>query len=134
MATNTLLQFRKRRKGDNFITHTHQCFQTSLWYILTNENFFDTNHLKKRVKPVRKCTGWISIYNKLSSCNLVGTKTTWAYAYCLGRAIYNCLYLSDIGLPYSVCFTVGVRNIKAESHTLAAEFTFSHSDAPPVLW
>ena len=65
---------------------------------------------------------------KLSSCNLAGTKATRTYSNCLGCTLNYCLYLTDVGLPCSVCLTVGVRNVLTENNTLTTNTALCHFD------
>ena len=44
------------------------------------------------------------------------------------RAVNNCLYLADIGLPGSVGLAVRVRNVMTEDYALAADTALSHFD------
>ena len=64
---------------------------------------------------------------RLSSCNLAGSETTRANVNCLVFAVTNnCLNSSDVGLPSSVCLSVGVGYIVTECNTLAAYFALCH--------
>ena len=51
------------------------------------------------------------------------------------RAVNNCLYLADIGLPGSVGLAVRVRNVMTEDYALAADTALSHFDTSknPIL-
>ena len=64
--------------------------------------------------------------NQLSSFDLAGAETTRANRYGLVCSVNNGANLSDVCLPGSACFTVGVRNIVSESNTFTAAHTFCH--------
>ena len=42
------------------------------------------------------------------------------------RTVDDSLYLTDVGLPSSVSFTVGVRNVVSERNALTADTALSH--------
>ena len=63
-----------------------------------------------------------------SSANFAGTKATRAYSNCLNSAVYISLYLANIGLPCSVCFTMRVGNSLSENDTLSANTALCHID------
>ena len=67
-----------------------------------------------------------SYFFVLRSCHEVRTKATGANIHTLMCAVYNCLNLSDIGLPSAICLSVRVRNLQAESNALSTDFTFCH--------
>lgn len=46
-------------------------------------------------------------------------------------SVYYGADLSDIGLPRSACFAVGVGDVIAERDALSAVHTFCHLPAPP---
>ena len=52
---------------------------------------------------------------------------------CCMSAVNYSLYLSDVGLPHSVCLTVGMRNIMTENNALAANITLCHRQLPPYI-
>ena len=59
--------------------------------------------------------------------NLVGTETSGTSVHMARSTIDDCLDALHIGLPGSVGTTVGVRDLDAESHALAADIALSHS-------
>ena len=48
-----------------------------------------------------------------------------------GSAVDDSLDASDIGLPSSVCSSVGVGNLDAECYALFTDITLCHFSAPP---
>ena len=62
----------------------------------------------------------------LCAFDLSGTQAARTYVYGLIRTVYYCLYPTDVGLPGSVGFTVGVGNGMTEYYTLAANFALCH--------
>ena len=58
--------------------------------------------------------------------NLAGAQAARAGVDPFRRAVYDCFYFFDIGLPGSVGTSVRVRNLDAERDAFAAEFTFRH--------
>ena len=64
--------------------------------------------------------------HKLCALNLTGTQATGTYMNCCMSAVNYSLNLSDVGLPHSVCLTVGMRNIMTENNALAANITLCH--------
>lgn len=58
--------------------------------------------------------------------NLVGTETSSTDIYMARSTIDNRLDTLYIGLPHSVAASVGVRNLNAERHALAANIALSH--------
>ncbi len=64
----------------------------------------------------------------LCALNLSRTKATGANINGAVRAVYYCLYLTDVGLPSSVGLAVGVGNIVSEGNSLSAYAAFSHFD------
>ena len=62
------------------------------------------------------------------SFNLAGTEATRAYVDGLVGSFNNCLYAADVGLPGTVGFAVGVRNVMPESNSLSAHAAFCHFD------
>ena len=64
--------------------------------------------------------------------NLVGTETSCTDVYMARSTIDNCLNAFYVGLPHSVCTSVGMRDLDAESHTLAADIALCHLAAPPI--
>ena len=67
------------------------------------------------------------IENRLyGSGNLAASQATGANSNLLVGTVYNSIDLSDVCLPGSACFTVGVRNIVSESNTFTAAHTFCH--------
>ena len=67
-------------------------------------------------------------------CSLyeTGAQAACAGIYSAGSAVNDSLYLLDIGLIGSVAASVRVRNLDSESYTLAADFTFCHSEHLPL--
>jgi hypothetical protein len=65
---------------------------------------------------------------KLNSGNLTGAQATGANSYGLGRAVYDSLNLTDIGLPASVCFAMRVRNCLSENNALSTNAALCHID------
>ena len=47
-------------------------------------------------------------------------------------SVNNGSYLAHVGLPHSVGFTIGVRNVLSEDNALSANITFCHLKTPPV--
>lgn len=62
------------------------------------------------------------------SFNLAGAEATRAYVDGLVGSFNNCLYAADVGLPGTVGFAVGVRNIVSENNTFSAQTAFCHFD------
>ena len=67
----------------------------------------------------------------LRALNLAGTQATGANINGLVRAVYNCLYSADVGLPGSVALTVGVRNGVTEHNALTTNTALCHGKLPP---
>jgi hypothetical protein len=67
-------------------------------------------------------------FESLSSVNLAGTKATGANSNGLGRTVNDSLYLADVGLPSSVCLTIGVGNSVSENNTLTTDTALCHND------
>lgn len=64
--------------------------------------------------------------NSDCSCNLVGTETTRTNINGFRSTIYHGFDSSDIGLPCSVGFSVGVGHIVTEHNTFSANTAFCH--------
>ena len=60
------------------------------------------------------------------SCNLVGTETTRTNINGFRSTVYHGFDSSDIGLPCSVGFSVGVGHIVTEHNTFSANTAFCH--------
>ena len=69
-----------------------------------------------------------TIFRKLNSGYLTGAKATGANSYGLRSTVYNCSYLTDVGLPSSVCAAVRVGNGVTENNALATDTAFCHND------
>jgi hypothetical protein len=69
---------------------------------------------------------------QLYAFNLAGTQTAGANMNSFVCSLNNSTHFSNVGLPHSVCFTVGMGNIMTEHNALAADFTFSHF-LPPFI-
>ncbi len=61
--------------------------------------------------------------------NLVGTETSCTNVYMARSTLDNRLDALDVGLPHSIGASVGVRDLDAERHTLAANITLSMTDS-----
>ena len=68
----------------------------------------------------------IPFIQRSSAGNLAGTQATRANGNGLVRAVHDCLYLADIGLPGAIGLTVGVGNVLAVNDTLSADTAFCH--------
>ena len=66
------------------------------------------------------------LFRCLCTLNLPGTQAAGANVHALMRAIHNCFYPTNVGLPGSVGLTVGVGNVMTEYQALAANFTLCH--------
>ena len=71
-------------------------------------------------------------YFKLNSGYLAGTKATGANSNGLRCTVNNCSYLTDVGLPSSVCVAVRVGNGVTENNALAADTALCHNEPPLV--
>ncbi len=60
------------------------------------------------------------------------TQTSGANMHCGVSSVDNGSYLAHIGLPHSVGFTVGVRDVLSEDNALSANITLCHSKTPPM--
>jgi len=69
-----------------------------------------------------------TIFRKLNSGYLAGTKATRTNCNGLGCTVNNCSDLTDVGLPSSVCVAVRVRNGVTENNALATDTTLCHND------
>lgn len=65
-------------------------------------------------------------YAKLCAADFARTKATGAYRNGLGCTVNYSLYLADIGLPSSVCFSVRVGNILTENNTFSTNTALCH--------
>ena len=63
---------------------------------------------------------------KSGSFNLACAQTTWTNRNGFMGSVYDGTDLSDIGLPGSACFAVGMGNIISKRNTLSAVHTFCH--------
>ena len=70
--------------------------------------------------------GLLDNLNSDSSGYLAGTQAARAYVNGLGSAVYDSLNTSDIGLPGSVCLTVGMRYCKTELNCFTADAALCH--------
>ncbi len=61
-----------------------------------------------------------------SASHFAGTQATGAGVHALGSAVDDSLNTLDVGLPSPVGTTMGVGNLDAKGHVLAAEITFCH--------
>ena len=61
-----------------------------------------------------------------SSFNLAGAEATRAYVDGLVGSSNNSLYAADVGLPGTVGFAVGVRNVVSEDDSFSAQAAFCH--------
>lgn len=75
-------------------------------------------HFLSRGDPVRQSLD--------SSSHFAGTQATGAGVHALGSAVDDSLHTLDVGLPSPVGTTMGVGNLNAKGHVLAAEITFCH--------
>ena len=66
------------------------------------------------------------------SLNKTGAQAACAGINSAGSAVHDSLYLLYIRLIGSVAASVRVRNLDSESYTLAADFTFCHSEHLPL--
>ena len=66
-----------------------------------------------------------------SSLNLVGAQAGCANIHMFYVAVVHNLNPSYVGLPSSVCTSVGVGNLDTEGYAFSANFTFSHSFIHP---
>ena len=64
--------------------------------------------------------------------NLARTQTSGANMHCGVSSVNNGSYLAHIGLPHSVGFTVGVRDVLSEDNALSADITLCHLKTPPI--
>lgn len=64
--------------------------------------------------------------NLYSALYLAGTQASGAGVNVCGGTVYDSLNTLYIGLPRSVCTTVGVRHLDSESNALSAYITFCH--------
>ena len=77
-------------------------------------------HYARRIMRGALCAG-----------NLTGTQATRANSHGLGSTVNDCLYLTNVGLPGTIGFTVGVGNILTVYNTLATDTTLCHNLTPP---
>lgn len=59
--------------------------------------------------------------------NFARAQTTRANRDGLRSAVYNSLYLTDVGLPHSVCLAMRVGHVLSEYDALSANTAFCHS-------
>ena len=64
--------------------------------------------------------------------NLVGAEASGTCVNMAGSSIHDSLDALDVGLPCTVGTSVGVGNLNAKGHALAAKITLSHFIAPPI--
>ena len=58
--------------------------------------------------------------------NLARTQTSGANMHRGVSSVNNGSYLTNIGLPHSVGFTMGVRDVLSENNALSADITLCH--------
>ena len=63
---------------------------------------------------------------ELRAGNLSGTQATSTYRNGLRRTVNDCLYLADVGLPYTVGLTMGVRNTLTVYHAFSTNTALCH--------
>ena len=63
-----------------------------------------------------------------SAGDLAGAEAAGAHIDVLGRAVHHSLDALDVGLPGAVGAAVGMGNLDAEVHALAAELALGHID------
>jgi hypothetical protein len=61
-----------------------------------------------------------------STLNLIRTEASGTNIDRLGGTVYDCLDFSNVGLPRLVGSSVGVGNLDAKGHALAANITLCH--------
>lgn len=66
------------------------------------------------------------VYSSLCALYFARTQAAGTYIYGLVGSADNGLYLTDIRLPSSVGFTVGVRYVMSEDYSLSAYTTLCH--------
>ena len=66
-------------------------------------------------------------YTVLCAGNLARAQATGANRHGGGGPVNNCLHLADVGLPRTVGFTVGVRNVLTEHNALTAYTALCHT-------
>ena len=64
----------------------------------------------------------------LRAGNFARAQATGANRHGGGGPVNDCLYLTDIGLPSSVCFTMRVGNCLSKNNALSANATLCHID------
>ena len=81
----------------------------------------------KRWLPVC-CLCGILLAEQTSVCSgyLARAKTPRANGYGGIRAVYDSLYLPNIGLPDSACLSVGMGNVVTEGYSLSADSALCH--------
>ena len=81
---------------------------------------------KKEDRPVSAF--FHTSFRELNSGYLTGTKATRTNRYGFGCTVNNCSYLTDIGLPSSVCLAVRMRNGLTENNAFTADTALCHND------
>ena len=74
----------------------------------------------------------MSLILKLSAVNLAGTKATRTYSNGLRCTVNNCSYLTNVGLPGSVCLAMRVRNGLTENNSLSANAALCHINTSSI--
>ena len=90
---------------------------------------------KPKTSGNRLCFRSLFIFNcqkqSLRTLDLAGAQASGANVHMTRSSLHNRFYTLYVRLPCSVRPSVGVRNLDTEGNTLSANFTFSHSTAPP---
>ena len=135
-----------RKHACEFLPRTEKNHLTKLTYHyrvntpLTGEcSFCCINCCIKNEKPKTSgnclCFRSLFIFNcqkqSLRTLDLAGAQASGANVHMTRSSLHNRFYTLYVRLPCSVRPSVGVRNLDTEGNTLSANFTFSHSTAPP---
>ena len=64
--------------------------------------------------------------------NLARTQTSGTNVHRGMSSVNNSSYLANVGLPHSVGFAVGVRDVLSEDNALSADITLCHLKTPPI--
>ena len=84
---------------------------------------------QKKVEPRAICTGFDLLpMESHGAGDLAGTEAAGAHIDVFGSAVHHSPDALDVGLPGAVGPAVGVGNLDAEAHALAAELAFGHID------
>lgn len=62
-----------------------------------------------------------------STGDLAGTEAAGAHIDVLGGAVHHSLNALDVGLPFTIGPSVGVRDLDTKGHTFATKIALSHS-------